>query len=176
MNFIKKILVAGCLAAAFSACKKDNISPEENLLYKMDGVLKTARPDAFYYPDNTIMIEGSSRQDDITIFIDTDIHTGVYPIGSMADKVSAMFVNWDHPMFFNSESGTLVIKTFDETHISGTFRFIAKNGQLARTFTEGEFNAKLSYDTGPFPEHDCPDSARDVTNKQRLMQVQSTRK
>ncbi len=144
MKLITKLLIGGSLIAALGSCKKDNPTPDNNLTYKMDGVLKTAKPDVYSYTDNTLMIDGTKGSEDITLFVDTIVNAGTFHIGNMSDKITAMYVNWDNLRIYDSNTGTLVISSFDGTSISGTFSFTASNGGAVKNFTNGQFTAKVA--------------------------------
>lgn len=174
MNLMMKVLIAGSCAAAFSGCKKDNIQPDNFLIYKIDeGPLVSVEGEAdYFYDDSNILLTNGSGSNDLYIFIDTSIRVGAYPIGNLSSGIGAAYYD-SRSRSFDSDTGLLVIKEYDNNHIAGTFHFTATNGNTVKKFTEGAFSAKLSYlsfstDTG------CGDCSLSMARKQELMQLKRT--
>ena len=173
MNPIQKILIACSCAALLTGCKKDDPEPDNNLSYKVDGILKTAKPEGTYFTsDNSIMIDGTKGNEDITIFIDTVVTPGVYTMGEMGNNIAAMYVNWDNSIIYTSTSGTITIDSYNGQQISGSFQFNVKAGHLIKNISEGKFTAKLEVSSGytDIPP-DCPDSTYEVMKRNQLLHL-----
>ncbi|MFB9843026.1 DUF6252 family protein [Mucilaginibacter ginsenosidivorans] len=128
-----KVLIAGSCAAAFSGCKKDNIQPDNFLIYKIDeGPLVSVEGEAdYFYDDNSIMVTNGSGGNDLYIFIDTNIRVGAYPIGNLSSGIGATYYD-SRSRSFNSDTGLIVIKEYDDNHIAGTFHFTATDGNTTK--------------------------------------------
>jgi len=131
------------MTAAIYSCKKSNPSPDNYLKYKLDGVSKSLKPDADYIDDALIIDAGKINGERLTIFFDGYPAPGVYDLADF-DVASISYTLNDDPYdTILSKTGTLVIKSYDGKHISGTFECKPSNGKNMKTITEGEFNTKV---------------------------------
>jgi len=173
MNLIKKLLIAGCCAALLSGCKKDDPAPDNNLSYKIDGILKSTKAEGTYFIyDSTIMIDGTKGSEDFTLFIDTVLTPGTYNMDTMHETVAVIYVNWDNAIIYYGSSGTLTIDSYDGRQISGTFRANVKAGHEVKNISEGKFTAHLEDSTNSYGDDsppDCPDSTYEVMKHQKLL-------
>lgn len=174
MKLMMKLLIAGACAAAFSGCKKDNIQPDNYLIYKIDnGPLVSVEGEAdYFYDDNGIMVTNGSGSNDLYIFISTNIKVGAYPIGSLVSDIGAAYYD-NRTKSFDSDTGLLVIKEYDNNHIAGTFHFTVTDGNTVKKFTEGAFSAKLSY-LSFSTDTTCGDWSLSMAWKQKIMRLKQT--
>ncbi|HEY9002171.1 MAG TPA: DUF6252 family protein [Mucilaginibacter sp.] len=143
MNLIRKIIIAGCMTAVIYGCKKNSPSPDNYLKYKVDGVYKSLKPEADYFDDSLIIDAGKIGGEDLTIFFDGYPAPGVYDLADF-DVASISYTLNDDPYdTIISQTGTLVIASYDGEHIKGTFECKPSNGKNIKTITEGEFNTKV---------------------------------
>jgi hypothetical protein len=155
MNLIKKLLIAAGCIIMINGCKKDDLEPDNYLIYKIDGILKTAVPEGTNFSDGSLMVDAKSDDgDDVTLFIDAnEARPGAF-----------------YPAMLFSDTGLLIIKSYDGSNISGTFHFEVQDGQSIKKITEGQFHAKISL-FGVSTEEPCyEDSTCDVAGKKKLMQ------
>jgi len=174
MNLFKKMLAALVGIATCSGCNislDENPKPDSYLNYKVDGALKSSNAEATYYTqDNSMLIDGGKDPDDLSIFIDTNIRVGTFPIGKMSGRIAVVYVNWNNSIFFNSDTGTLVISSYDGQHITGTFKFTASSdAKVRKYFTGGQFSANVEQGHYSNDTHDCPDSSYYDVKRERLM-------
>lgn len=141
MRLIKKLLLSGSFIAALSSCKKDTVTPESTISYKVDGVLKTVKPETFFYTaDNSLLIEGGKAGgEQISLFIDKHTRLGAFELESRQDNAVAVY----EPGGFVSDSGKVNITSFNGKQISGTFAFRGRHNGLAKNITEGQFTATV---------------------------------
>ena len=143
MNLIKKMLVAGCIAAAICGCKKDTPAPDDYLSYKVDGVYKSVKPDADFIDGDLLIDGGKIGGEDLSIFVDDYPGPGRYNLtDSTYTLLSYHRGTGSHDVFY-AVQGTLVIASYDGKQISGTFEFKGSNGQDFKTITEGKFKTKV---------------------------------
>jgi hypothetical protein len=142
--FTKAIILACCIAV-ISSCSKDKISPNQFISYRVDGVAKKVGSTASYAPqDNSTLIDGDDSHDDVSIFINGNIAPGTYHIGTLSDSIGAMYITWGSNIFYNSESGTLVIDSYNGNNISGYFQFTAADDNgIVKNITDGHFSAQI---------------------------------
>jgi len=141
MRLICKLIIAACFFAAISSCEKDNTQPSGFISYKVDGVVKTLSTNAYYNTDNSILVYGSgSNGEKISLYIFTHTRTGDFQFAKDIDSALATY----NPGRFVSDSGKLVVDTFDGKHISGSFQFSSSNGRLRKNITNGQFSATVT--------------------------------
>lgn len=136
MRLIKKLLLAGSLVAILGSCKKESAKPASVISYKVDGVLKTFKPDAFYYADNSLLITGGENGNaEILLYIYTNAKVESFYFERKDDNALGSY----QPGGFVSDTGKLVINSFDGKRISGTFQFRGRNSHGTKSITEGQF-------------------------------------
>jgi hypothetical protein len=148
MNLIHKLIIAGCLVAAFSSCRKDNPTPANFISFKINGVYKSIKPEADIFDDGTFLLDaGPFMKDEIGLFLNTNVMLKTYHFENQGDNALGDY--YDHSgTHFWSDTGTLVVTSFDGRHINGTFSFKARTlaGPPASIdVTDGQFSADVSY-------------------------------
>ena len=171
MNLIKKLLIAGSCAIVLGGCKKDGLEPDNNFIYKMDGVLKTAVPEGTNFSDGSFMVDATTDDgDDVTLFIDdNNIRIGTFHIENAEDETAASYNSKKHPEMLFSDSGLLVITSYNGSNVSGTFHFQVRDGQNIKKFTGGQFRAKVSFFSLPEDEPCYEDTTYDIAAKKKWM-------
>ena len=141
MRTIKNLLLTCSFVAALSSCKKDNVTPKNTISYKVDGVLKTADLEtSFYTYDNSVIIKaGKADGEQISLFIDKHTRLGAFDLEGGRDKAIAVY----EPGGFVSDSGKVIITSFNGKLISGTFAFRGRHNGVAKNITEGQFTAAV---------------------------------
>jgi hypothetical protein len=140
MRLIKKLLLAGCLVAVLGSCKKDAAKPASVLSYKVDGVLKTFKPTAYYYADNSLLISGGEGNNaEISLYIYTNVNVEDFYFERKGDNALGSY----QPGGFVSDTGKLIIDFFDGKRIRGTFEFRGRNRSGTKNITEGEFTTEV---------------------------------
>lgn len=153
MNLIKKIVVAGCLAAAICGCKKNSPTPEDYISYKVDGVYKSLKPEASYLDGSLLIEAGKTGGENLWIIVDGYPARGIYNLANFNVADISYGLGDDVYDSIISETGTLTIRSYDGKHISGTFEFKGSNGKTVKTITDCIFNTKvdqLGYSSPPF--------------------------
>jgi len=140
MRLIKKLLLAGSLVAILGSCKKETAKPANVISYKVDGVLKTFNPDASYFADNSLLISGGGgASPEISLYIYTNTKVENFYFQRRGDNAIGSY----QPGGFVSDSGKLVINSFDGKRISGTFEFRGRNSHGSKNITEGQFTTEV---------------------------------
>jgi hypothetical protein len=179
MNLSQKMLITGGLLILFAACKKDKPTTSNHISFKLNGVYKNLKPEGDLFDDGTLLLQaGPFMKDQITLFIDTAVLVKTYRFEDRRYQAEADY-NDHSGVLFLSDTGKLVITSFDGNKISGSFEFKAKplNGGPGLNITEGEFSAKLSHLSAGSPDtcsswpDTCPvDSGYSVSPRQKLLQ------
>jgi len=141
-------MIAWCLAMALSSCKKDNPTPANFISFKVNGVYKSIKPEADIFDDGTFLLDaGPFMKDEIGLYLDTNVMLKTYHFENQGDNALGDY--YDHSgTHFWSDTGTLVISSFDGHHINGTFSFKARTlagAPASINVTEGQFSADVSY-------------------------------
>jgi len=147
MNLIRKMMIAGCCIAALGSCKKDNPAPGDFIFYKVNGSFKSNDPDGYIFDENSLLIDaGPFEKNEISLFIDSLPRVRIYHFENESDPAIADYYDNDHRHFW-SDSGTLVVNSYDGQHIKGTFSFRGKadDGSPAVHITEGQFSTKVDH-------------------------------
>lgn len=140
MRLVKKLLLAGSLVVALASCKKDNTKPENVISYKVDGVLKTFKPAAYYYADNSLLISGGDGSNaEISLYIYRDAGVQNFYFQRTANNAQGSY----QPGGFLSDTGKLVISSFNGKRVSGTFEFRGRNSHGIKNITEGQFTTEV---------------------------------
>jgi hypothetical protein len=140
MRLTKNLLLAGSLVAILGSCEKDTQKPVSVISYKVDGVLKTFKADAFYYADNSLLIAtGDVKNAEISLYIYNNTKVDNFYFERKADNA----IGWYQPGGFVSDSGKLVINFFDGRRISGTFEFRGHSAGGTKNITEGQFDTEV---------------------------------
>jgi uncharacterized protein DUF6252 len=145
MNLITKMLIAGGLLMAFCGCKKNSPSPNDYISYKVDGVYKSLKPEADVV-DGDLLIEGGKiGGEDLWIQIDQYPSPGTYNLANSDIADITYSIGIDTYDSIISDTGTVVITSYDGKHVSGTFEFKGDNGNGGiKNITEGQFKAKVT--------------------------------
>lgn len=140
MRLIKKLLLAGTLFVILGSCKKDTQQPENIISYKVDGVLKTFKPAAFYYADNSLLISGGEGSNpELSLYIYAHANVASFHFERKGDNAFGLY----QPGGFLSDTGKLVISSFDGKRISGTFEFRGRNSHGTKNITGGQFTTEV---------------------------------
>ena len=180
MNLIKKILIAGCCIVVTGSCKKDNSTPDNYISYKVDGVLKTVKAEASYYPDNSMLIEGGKTgSEEISLFLNGNMKVGRFHFEN--DMILGTYEDGKTAGGFIADSGTLVISSFDGKTVSGTFEFKGRNSVMptniiTRNITEGKFMAKVTDYPEPIDSTIEVAGNRNLIGRIRLLQAERSTK
>ncbi|MBS1501252.1 MAG: hypothetical protein JST32_04270 [Bacteroidetes bacterium] len=175
MNLIKKILIAAGCAVALSACKKDNPQPGDYISFKLNGIYKIIKPDAYNDYDGTFFLAaGGDLKNEISLYIDTVPEQRTYHFENVNDRAAAGYDD-DSGTDFLADTGTMTINYFDGDRISGTFSFKGRtfSGNPATiNISEGHFDATLSYPPY-FPPDSCAWSDSTYSVRQRRMMIKA---
>jgi len=148
MNLRNKMMIAGCCIAALGSCKKDKPAPDNFIFYKLNGVYTTIKPEADIFDDSSFLLEaGPFNKNEIGLFVDSNIQVRTYHFENAYDNAVGDYYDGKGAHFW-SDSGTLVIKSFDGYHIKGSFSFRAKTEDSAPAtirITEGQFSTDVGY-------------------------------
>lgn len=171
--------MAGCLVMAFNSCKKDNPTPANFISFKINGVYKNIKPEADIFDDGTFLLQaGPFLKDEIGLFLDTNVMLKTYHFENESDNAIGDY--YDHSgAHFWSDSGTLVVTSFDGRHINGTFSFKARTlaGPPASiNITEGQFSADVSYLSAAPDTNSWCDSTFSVSRRNVLIRQLSKRR
>lgn len=126
----------------FSSCKKDSAKTSVSLKVTIDGVTKTASHvvATYYKSENTLQLMATfSGTENVSLMIE-NVKVGNFDASS--DEVLTTYATTnDFANTYTGDSGQVVISTFGNGTISGTFNFVATNTSSAtKTLTAGSFN------------------------------------
>lgn len=181
MNLTKKIYIACSCVIIFSACKKDNPTPDNYISFKVNGVYKRLKPEADYFDDGSLLLdanEGKFLKDEISFSTIKNPQVKTYHFEDPDADAIADYNNHAGTDFW-CDSGTLVISEVSDNHISGTFAFKghAVDDQSSKiNITEGQFSASVSFLS--FAPDTCAwrDSTYGVSKRVKLMNSQLNRR
>lgn len=141
MRLIYKFILPVCFFAAITSCEKDNTEPSGFISYKVDGMVKTLSTNAYYNTDNSILIYGSGANGEkIALYVFTHTKAGDFQFARDIDSALATY----SPGHFVSDSGKLVVDSFDGKHIVGSFQFTSSNGRVRKSITDGQFSSTVT--------------------------------
>jgi hypothetical protein len=137
-------------------------------------VTKVAKPDASWYDDNTFMLEATSGNDYINLFIDSTFRPGTFrPDSPYYDALIEYKCGKNEDYYANN--GSIRITQFDGNNVSGTFSFSVGAGTSKRDVTEGSFTAKVHfYDFADTTSYN--DTSLNVARTKRLVFSRKARK
>jgi hypothetical protein len=144
MNLLPKLPALLILSIIFISCKKNNPTPDNNIYWKVNGVAKSAKPDASYFDNNTFMLEATSGNDYINLSIDRAYRVGTFHLDNPFEMGLIEYKIGKNEDYY-ADNGTLVITRDDGDNIQGTFSFNVGSGSSKKEITEGSFNAKLHF-------------------------------
>jgi hypothetical protein len=129
---------------AFSSCKKDKSTPKTSvsLTVKVDGVSKTASHvlATYYKSENTLQLMATfSGTENVSLMIQ-NIKPGSYDIATSNDVIATYGTASDFADTYQGDTGTIVISSFSNGSVSGTFNFVGTNtANASKTITAGTF-------------------------------------
>lgn len=129
---------------AFSSCKKDKSTTQASvsLAVKVDGVSKTASHvlATYYKSENTLqLIATFSGTENVSLMIE-NVKAGSYDLATSNDVIATYGTASDFADTYQANTGTLVVSSFGNGSVSGTFNFVATNPSSAtKTITAGTF-------------------------------------
>ncbi len=139
------------LTLMVASCKKDSKNPQTStsgytLTYKINGTAKTTTiPVAAYYKSQaTLQITGGQGTEGISLAIENP-KVGTFDVAT--DNIIAQYVlDSNNPITAClGTSGTVVITTFNDTTVAGTFQFSGVDGNnKTDQITAGSFNLKIT--------------------------------
>src|SRR3569833_124867 len=150
MNLTQKILIIGGCVAVLAGCRKDDPkpTPDNFISYKINGVYKILVPDATAFDDGTWLLTGGPfNKGEISLFLDTPMYVKSYDFKGELDEAIGDYCDEAGSDFW-SDSGTMVINSYNNGHITGTFAFRARTRDSAHRvvrITEGQFSATQDY-------------------------------
>lgn len=168
MNLIPKLLLLLTAAALLSSCKKNDSTPDNNISWKTDGTVRSAKPEASFFDDGSFLLEAHNGGDYISLFIDSTMHTGTFRLDDPFDGAIAEYQAGKNGADQYAETGTITFTYFDGTFVIGRFEFTTSTGGVKHKITEGTFTSDVSYyDFSEQP--DCPeDTMLSVMRHKRL--------
>lgn len=150
MNLMNKLMIARCCMVAFGSCKKDNPTPTNFISFKLNGVYKNIKPEADIFNDGSFLLgAGPFMKDQIGLFLDTNVMLKTYHFENESDNAVGDYYDYAGTHFW-SDTGILVVTSFDGHHINGTFSFKAHtlDGPPASIdITDGQFSADITYES-----------------------------
>jgi hypothetical protein len=139
------------LTLMVASCKKDSKAPQtpasgSTLTYKINGVAKTTTiPMAAYYKSqSTLQISGGQGTEGVSLMIENP-KVGTFDV--VTDNILAQYVlDSNNPVTAClGSAGTVVITTFNDTTVAGTFQFSGVDGNnKTDQITGGSFNLKIT--------------------------------
>ena len=171
MNLRRKLMIAGCCVAVFGSCKKDNPAPDNFIFYKVNGVYKTIKPEGYIFGGDGLLIDaGPFMKNEIDMFIDSLPQVRSYNFNPDEAVAAADYYD-NNRVHFWSDSGKLVVNSFDGIHIKGSFSFRGRTLTGAPDtvhITEGQFSTNVAYYSSAPDTCVICDSTLGISQRSRL--------